>query len=379
MYNMIMTYCMFPLLERKNILKGVYFDNPRTMKEIEIVANILREAYTSFIPFSEIKDTVLLEKVKDTFYEKYKDNETVQLSKKDNHYKNIYYHLAKNWVIVRFDSQDGVINEGNTILSNEEIVRLDGQDLLNNYKNYVKTVKFINLLTFISLENNRLLEHSLLIPECFDFFQNGNDFKAVGDLFWCWFPNYTNTKENLDDFTDFMSLFTKLKQNEKFIIERLDDPFVIFIADNLEVYRHLDDDKMKIVSLVSMIELLIAHKPNGERYNIDDSIRKQFCNKILLILHLNNALEDLKETEKLLIHIYDLRSAIAHGNFESIGEICEKIYIWRFHNDKTFIDTYNFCVESDILHYINGLLQNYLKIILTNSLLDSILFEIIKK
>ena len=369
---------MFPLVERKEILKGVYFDNPRTNVEVKMVASILRRACSSLIPFSEIKDTILLKKVKDIFYEKYKDNDVVQLSKKENQYKNIYYHLAKNWIIIRFDYQDGVINEENTLLSNEEIIRLNGQNTLNCYKNYVKTVKFINLLTFISLDNDRLLEQSLLIPECFNLFQK--DFKVVEDLIWRWLPTYTNTKNgDLDDFTDFNSLFTKLKQKESLIIEKLDDPLINYIADNLEVYRQLDDDKMKIVSLVSMIELLIAHKPDGERYNIDDSIRKQFCNKILLILHLNNRLEDIEQTERLLIHIYDLRSAIAHGNFKSIGELCEKVYKWRLKNDKNFVDIYNFCVESLMLDYINGVLQDYLKIILTNKLSDGVLFEIIKK
>lgn len=135
---------------------------------------------------------------------------------------------------------------------------------------------------------------------------------------------------------------------------------------------------MKIVSLVSLLELLLAHNPDSSRFNIDDSIRKQFANKILIILHINKEIKNWKEQEKLLLLIYDLRSSIAHGSFDKIKVICKKITNWRLKNDDIYPYNGENCNETEVLSYINYLLRKYLRIILKHYLKDKTLFEILK-
>lgn len=362
-YGYIMTMCMFPLLEKKEILKGIYFDNPKNIDEIKQVAEILRKANYSYSPFPETykqvgEKYISLEFIKDKFYEKYKNDKNIQTRKDKNKYKNIYYHLAKNWVIVRIDD--------------------------DTYKNYENAIKFIDLLAFISLENNSSLNHSFLIPECFDVYSLGYESRTLKNIIIDLLVISTGKskeKENPNDFRccRFDKVYEKLKLYGNIVIDELDNELINYIADNLEIYDHLHEDKMKIVSLVSMIELLIAHKPDSSRYSIEDSIRKQFCNKILVILHLNNMVDNPKELEKLLLLIYDLRSSIAHGSFNNISQICEKIYKWRKLYDNDFIDYENGWDEFEILNYIDALLKKYFRVILRHYLSDKTLFDILKK
>lgn len=385
----VMTMCMFPLLEKKEILKGIYFDNPQNIDEIKQVAEILRKANYSYSPFPETykqfgKEYISLEFMKDKYYERYKNDKDIQTRKSENKYKNVYYHLAKNWVIVRID--DDIKKEEVKIELAKISSAIDEKNykVVDTYKNYEDAIKFLDLLIFISLENDSFLNHSFLIPECFDIYSLGYESKSLKNLIIDLLVIATSKskeKENPNDFRycRFDKVYEKLKLYENLVIDKLDNELIQYVADNLEIYNQLYEDKMKIVSLVSMIELLIAHNPDSSRYNIEDSIRKQFSNKILVILHLNNMVDNPKELEKLLLLIYDLRSSIAHGSFNNINSICEKIYKWRKLYDNDFTDYENGWDEFGILNYINILLRKYFRVILRHYLSDKTLFDILKK
>jgi len=256
--------------------------------------------------------------------------------------------------------------------------------VVDTYEDYEDAIKFLNLLTFISLENDSLLDHSFLIPECFDIYGFGyesHNLKALIIDLLVFATHKSKEKENPNDFRycRFDKVYEKLKLYENIVIDKLDNELIQYIADNLEIYNQLHEDKMRIVSLVSMLELLIAHNPDSSRYNIEDSIRKQFSTKILVILHLNNMVDNPKELEKLLLLIYDLRSSIAHGSFNNINSICEKIYKWRKLYDNDFMDYGDGWTEFEILDYINVLLRKYFRVILRHYLTDKTLFDILKK
>ena len=246
---------------------------------------------------------------------------------------------------------------------------------------YDRAVKMLNLLTFLSLENNTELEHSFLLPSNInlitihykeEYLKNIMINLAIAVM--------SKEKENPNEFKEcrFDLIYEKLKANEFLIIDKLDDELLLYIADSLENYQNLPDLKMRIVSLVSLLVLLLAHNPDSSRFNIDDSIRKQFANKILIILHINKEIKNWKEQEKLLLLIYDLRSSIAHGSFDKIKVICKKITNWRLKNDDIYPYNGENCNETETLFYINYLLRKYLRIILKHYLKDKTLFEILK-
>ena len=389
--NYIMTRCMFPLSEKKKILNNIYFDNPRNIEEVKKVAQVLKEANYSYSHFPENykqvgEGDVSLEYIKDMFYKRYNDNLGTQTSHKNNKYKNIYYHLAKNWVIMRINNgckNDSKNFELQNFKENSDIKKTIV--VHNTCTEHEKVIRFINLLTFISLENDNFLDHSILLSECFDpfnmgYYGNVNLKSIIIDLL-VMSTNISSEKDEPNEFRfcSFDLIYEKLKQNEKLLINKLEDDLIIYISNNLELYRQLNDDKMKIVSLVSMIEFLIAHNLDSSRYNIEDSIRKQFSNKIMVVLHLNGMVENPNELEKLLLLIYDLRSSIAHGSFDKISNLCEKIYKWQLKNDKDFVEYEDGWDEFGILNDVNILLRKYFRIIVKNYLLDEQLFQILKK
>lgn len=186
-------------------------------------------------------------------------------------------------------------------------------------------------------------------------------------------------KTNEFRYFSFDLIYSRLKQNEHLLIDDWENEIILYISKNLEIYRQLTDDKMKIVSLVSMLELLIAHNPNSSRYNVEDSIRRQFSNKIMIILYLNSLVKEPDNLEKLLLFIYDLRSCIAHGNFNEISSSCKKIYQWLLNNDKNFTTNNSKFDEKSVLDYINLLLRKYFRVVLRHYLSDKKLFKILKK
>ena len=133
------------------------------------------------------------------------------------------------------------------------------------------------------------------------------------------------------------------------------------------------------MSLVSILELLVTHKPDSNRYNIEDSIRKQFCNKLLLVLYLNDKNIDYKQIEKYLLMIYDLRSSIAHGNFEQLEEIIKKIDKWFLDNSNEYVEYYEDFDRERTIDYIEESLKKYVIITVNTFLEDNKLTEILKK
>ena len=152
-----------------------------------------------------------------------------------------------------------------------------------------------------------------------------------------------------------------------------------YIADNISNYISMEDKKMRIMSLVSILELLLTHKPDSNRYNIEDSIRKQFCNKILILLYLNYKNINYVEEERYLLMIYDLRSAIAHGNFEQIDTIAKKMDKWLLNNSIDYKKYYEGFDTDIVFEYIEESLEKYVRTSIKMLLEDQNLIELLKK
>lgn len=94
------------------------------------------------------------------------------------------------------------------------------------------------------------------------------------------------------------------------------------------------------VGMVSIIELLLTHNPNYNRFNVEDSITQQFTQKTLFLLYLSDNSIDLDFFKILLKTIYGIRSNIAHG---SICTICAKgntFYNYIKSNKSTEFESY---------------------------------------
>ena len=369
-YGFILTHSMYPI-DKKLELKDCCFDNPRTFQEIKAVAQILKKAnFIGHAAFPETyeqfgKEVISLEMIIDNYFKRYNLDRKHLLKKNGKEYSDVYYKMAKNWVILRYDE------------SNEYQYSDYG------YKKYKEIIAYINLLTFLSFSENPYRNDSLLIPESFDFFEIKSVDRTIQNIIIDLLVLSTARKdeETINNFKYciFDKTYSKFLRLERLLKNLEKEDLIKYISDNISNYISIEDKKMRIMSLVSMLELLITHKPDSNRYNIEDSIRKQFCNKLLTLLYLNDKDINCAEIEKYLLMIYDLRSAIAHGNFEQIEIIARKIDKWFLNNSKEYKEYYEELDIDIVFEYIDESLREYTRIAINMYLKDKTLIELLKK
>jgi len=78
------------------------------------------------------------------------------------------------------------------------------------------------------------------------------------------------------------------------------------------------------VRLVSIVELLLTHQPDFARFNVEDSITKQFVLKTAILAQQQNPNIDLEHIKAKLKTVYAQRSNIVHGNFHQINRLLKK-------------------------------------------------------
>jgi hypothetical protein len=97
---------------------------------------------------------------------------------------------------------------------------------------------------------------------------------------------------------------------------RGDSELLRFAGDLLVSARKTQDAKLRLLALVSILELLLTRNPDNQKFNVEDSISRQFVLKVGVIAALEHqAPPDFDELRKRLSTIYRRRSAIAHGDF----------------------------------------------------------------
>jgi hypothetical protein len=381
---------MYPIEKPLEILKNFYFDNPRTFSEIKEVAKILREAnYGDKSPFPESdrqagKGYITLDFIVDEFYNKYKDDIFVTNHKSKIKYKNPYNKMASMWVILRnhkYYEEDYSLEKTINFIKTKTIEK-EQKKLSTAYDEIEKCIKFVDMLTFIAFNKDSCINHSILLQKDSGFlyscYDNGKVKNIIVELLVA-VTSKNKSEEGDYRFLNFKFVYKNMLEANKLLKDKMDNSIINFIADNLSVYGEQGDLKLKLVILVSIFELIATHKPDNNRYNIEDSIKKQFSNKILIMLYLNNKNIDYANIEKELQLIYDLRSNIAHGDFSNIKGTCIKLHNLYITSDFEYS---KFSKEFDdviILEKVVKSLEKYIRIILKIYLDDEILFSILKK
>ncbi len=94
---------------------------------------------------------------------------------------------------------------------------------------------------------------------------------------------------------------------------------LLYAGDVLQAVSQTYDPRFKLVLLVSIFELLLTHSPDFGRFNVEDSISRQFVLKASVLLR-EAGERNLDQLRANLRRLYDLRSAIAHGDFSRVGK-----------------------------------------------------------
>lgn len=392
--NYFLTQYCFPLEEKICVSKKLDFflTNPETEEEINEIAEFFKEsnedengfpptnADINFENFITIENTI--HKFKENFENNYNSVKTFFQKEVDE--RNIYRLLAKMTIILKFDyssAKEAYLKDCKEFKEKHILgfVLLDNNNpLISNSKKAINFSFLLSLLFHTEEEGydgrNFLINkrHSSFCKNFSDFFlwfmvtsQESEVKENNIDSKWRVFPYIKN------------EIIEKVKLLDEFSIDENNFKILEFISEILKNCKlDITDNKYKITSLVSVIEMLLTHNPDFNRFNVEDSIVKQFKLKLGVLLYLDNNNIDFDSLEKKLKLIYSLRSNIAHGNFNQLNETILKFY--EFYKEQIdYIDS-----KGDVnlyLEYIIGDLYKYIRIILNRLIIDRKFLNFIKK
>jgi hypothetical protein len=142
---------------------------------------------------------------------------------------------------------------------------------------------------------------------------------------------------------------------DKAFIDGLEEK-LLYIGSILKLTSHsAREDKVMLVMLTSIIELLLTHNPNFNRFNVEDSINKQFQLKASILVYLNDKRADIHSIQKRLKTIYEQRSNIAHGNFDAPNKYIRNLS--KKEGEEEYFDS----LLVDLYSYIRAILEQYLR------------------
>ena len=107
--------------------------------------------------------------------------------------------------------------------------------------------------------------------------------------------------------------------------------------------------------MTSILELLLTHNPDFNRFNVEDSISKQFQLKVSILVYLNDKTVDINAIKSRLKTIYQQRSNIAHGNFSAVNKYINGL------SKKEGKEEYFDDLVVDLYKYVRSVLEEYLK------------------
>jgi hypothetical protein len=332
-----LTKYIYPL-EKEIILSkhlGYSIDNPRTEEEILLIKEYIHPAlirnYENNQPNYNpmLSAAFAIEQWKE--YNKGRD-EFVYTYLEKNKEAEIEDIISQSWIILRYNDNgefESVKKERNYFF---DIFFTDAKNAyFDKYNSMLSYFQLISLLIH-DKPNDYSGDSLILLKKPQSIFYPIDHTHEIIEAFRSFYSNCTIANDKRGKTWDFYPDI----QNELILIANLLEPIltskhktkqqsakdkIFFIGDLLRVIENETQDvNVKLLLLVSIIEFLVTRNPDTNRFNIEDSISKQFVLKASILIYNNDKgrrLEDLKSNLKL---IYDQRSSVAHGKYISNKE-----------------------------------------------------------
>lgn len=303
--NIYLTNFIYPLSAPISMSRelGIVFDNPRSEEELEfikskIIPAIKNRNFDRLVPGSgrrKFELTDLARKIVQGFPENKQSRFTDIESD-----TNLIDMLSTSWCIVRYNHQSDHCywfrsKEGLNVLG------------LKGYgRQLVQDICFA--LSFLLRLDVDCVGSSFLLEE-----KDDTDEIRTSIVLNSLFHNDINEMFGHQRFGKIEEQFTKFSSLIDSQISSPSEDKILYVGGVLRSIRDVRDYRIEILNLVSVLELFVAHNPDSQRFNIEDSIGKQFRTKIAILARgISPSLEELGQELK---HIYNIRSKIAHGDF----------------------------------------------------------------
>jgi hypothetical protein len=376
-----LTKYIFPLkneIEFSNFKKYV-FDNPRTNSELKIVKDFINK--TILEDCENCKNSTIAPmltrlglSIEELRHNLTKSNPDCFALKYFNSFETKEYIdiLAETWIIIRFPEQLEFYQISKDraelykhILTNKESAYSLSYKELSNY---------CYLISLLSHDNDTYHGESfLLLDNPYGIFFSQTNMKVYDTI-----SRFQNMNSNLDNynrqtnwlywFDSFQHIISSAKQIDSLMVQekvveknkrtrqsQKQTPCqkLLHFGNLLQsAYQHLNDPGLMLLILVSCIEYLITRNPESTKFNVEDSISKQFYLKCAVLIHSQNKNYNLVKLKQELTQIYTQRSNYAHGNFKEnieIEEIIKSVHLlYRFNRD--FINA--FINDRQLIEYL---------------------------
>ena len=376
--NFLTTFYVYPLPEKIILSRHLdfYLDNPRTEGELSTVKDYLLEAYDAecegrFL-LQSYEPVETLENILIGFRDVFAGSDEYVARFFDSYEReHIFEFIARMWVIVRFndEGQTPLIHEGLQVLQDGLLQRPHADKayvLLEDDHPIVRnSERLINYSYLISLPTHSEGDYyfgNCFIPEPHQGIRGETLKKLWRDFLILEQVVERDLQDSTNEPLRWMFLPSALGDLQK-VASLLEKAFdagltekLLYIGGVLKIASHdTRDVKIAIVMLTSIIELLLTHNPNTNRFNVEDSISKQFQLKASILIYLNDRNRDINNIKKRLKTIYERRSNVAHGNFGDIHKFISKLST-NEGEEEYFED-----LKSDLYKYLRAILEEYLK------------------
>ena len=367
-----------PLSEKKKL----FLDNPRTNEEIQELFEIINASYNNvpeaysygdmrFPPEHENKDIITIELAINEFLDSLPQTKFLRDFKANLIEKDSLQNLARMWVVIRYEADEShsqpsskLIINTKYLFDNESVTKelnwFDGTHI--RFKKFEEAYHYSAFLSHLIVpDQDEYYYGDLIVPYEQDFYQFHHINRDLNRniAYFCLslpkgYPKYSPPWQyQLPISLENIKIWTN--KIEAIIDEEYDT--IMYIGSLLANVRNkINDDKQKLVSLVGVIELLLTHNPDFNRFNVEDSISKQFKLKTSILLYKNDETIDLNETKKLLTIIYSQRSNIAHGNFQAIKKYISSLGKYDDGDEKGFD-----ILVSEVYRILRVVLKEYIK------------------
>ena len=358
---------IYPLQSKITLSKKLkfYLDNPRTQNEIEEVKTKI-EATTdemgSIIEGIDINKYPIVDinTLVDFMIKTFPESDSYSQSFVNKHKGcDVFELIARMWIIVRVDKEviKAIIREQ----KKEESVFEDRGLIYVPFESpesiiFNKLRGYCILLGLLANSDEYFYEGGTTLLMSTDFYKMPGDLS--GKIFAHGMNYFDLEKMGLARFRTFpeiKDIVISYAQKIDNVIEHANKDKLFYVANLLTVASEYSmDSRASLLILVSIIEMLLTHSPDYRRFNVEDSISKQFQLKIAILLHEQDKSQNLSKMKKKIKNLYNIRSKIAHGDFKELDRILKKKTEYE-HPDIYFAD-----LNQELYFIIKVIIQKYI-------------------
>jgi len=328
------------------------FDNPRTKEEVKTVKELIQKSwdlsetvegfqYQRFPMKKDVpnQDVITFEILIEEFLQKYfgKKEAKKKIKNIEGNKDAIIDFYSQHWVIVRYETTE-MDKEEQRLRSEVKKIREKGDRgffLLDNEHIFEKREKnlidYSHLISLLSAKEEFFGWNFLITKSRYEIVEFSPNIHIMRYILEQALSVKSTNKNDPSayrfDFETFINIVTpKIKLlDEKLKKKEITEEEILYIGDVLESAQPINNEFSSLVRIVSIIEMILTHQPNFSRFNVEDSITKQFVLKTAIIIHQENPEMNLDELKNKLKEIYTQRSNIVHGNFSAVDNYLKKL------------------------------------------------------